>query len=333
MKALFIGGTGNISSSVSELAVKRGIDLYHLNRGNRAFIEGVKNICADITDEQAVKEVLKNHTWDVVVNWIAFTPADIERDIRLFEGKTSQYIFISSASAYQKPPRQPIITENTPLENPFWDYSRQKIACENRLLQIFNNQQFPITIIRPSHTYKTVIPLQFGAWNEYSVIDRMKKGQPVIIPGDGTAFWTITHADDFAKGFVGLMGNNAAIGEAFHITSDDAMTWNSIYETVCLAAKGKANFVHIASQTLIDFANKTSDLRLEGTLLGDKSNCAIFDNSKIKRLVPDFNCTTPFAEGIQQTLNWFEAKPERMVINQSVNQLMDELVKRYAALF
>ncbi|MDH7604937.1 MAG: NAD-dependent epimerase/dehydratase family protein, partial [Melioribacter sp.] len=222
MKVLFIGGTGNISTSVSKLCIEKGIDLYLLNRGLREnTIEKAKAINGDINNLSEIKEILKDHQWDVVVNWIAFNEKDIERDIELFKNKTKQYIFISSASAYQKPPLNPIITESTPLKNPFWDYSRNKIACEEILNKAYREEDFPITIVRPSLTYDTVIPVAIGGWNEYTIIDRMKKGKNIIVHGDGTSLWVVTHTEDFAKGFVGILGNQYAIGNAFHITTDE----------------------------------------------------------------------------------------------------------------
>jgi nucleoside-diphosphate-sugar epimerase len=220
MKVLFIGGSGNISSAVSKLAIEKGIDLYHLNRGNHTKMQDVKTLICDINQVNEVTELLKNHIWDVVVNWIAFTPNDIERDVQLFKGKTKQYIFISSASAYQKPPLNSPITESTPLKNPYWDYSGNKIACEELLLKLYQDIDFPVTIVRPSHTYNTVIPISLGGWAEYTTVDRMKRGLPILVHGDGTSLWTITHADDFAKGFVGLMNHPRAVGEAYHITSE-----------------------------------------------------------------------------------------------------------------
>ena len=222
---LFIGGTGNISTSVSKLCIERGSDLYLLNRGTRNVeLAGAKIITGDITSSE-IADALKSHTWDCVVNWIAFNENDVERDIKLFRNKIKQYIFISSASVYQKPPSYPVITESTPLYNPVWDYSQNKIACEERLNKAYREENFPITIVRPSHTFDTVIPLIMGAWTEYTIIDRMKKGEKVIVHGDGTSLWTITHAIDFAKGFVGLIGNKQAIGHPFHITSDEILTW------------------------------------------------------------------------------------------------------------
>ncbi len=325
MKVLFIGGTGNISSSVSRLCVENGIDLYLLNRGTRGVkIDGTKTLTADISKPDELAEALKGHKWDVVVNWIAFTTGDIERDIGLFRGKTGQYIFISSASAYQKPPAFPVITESTPLYNPYWEYSRNKIACEEKLNHAYRDEDFPITIIRPSFTYDTVIPLAIGGWNEYTAVDRMKKGKKVIVHGDGTSLWTITHAEDFAKGFVGLLGHQQAIGQPFTITSDEVLTWDQIYRTVAEAAGAEANIVHIATDFLVGF-----DESFKGSLLGDKSHCAIFDNSKIKAFVPEFKATIPLKEGVRKTLAWFDADPKRKVVLESTNKMMDSIIEAY----
>ncbi len=329
MKVLFIGGTGNISSSVSKLTVSKGIDLYHLNRGNRHTIEGVKCLIADINNREQAKKALSDHKWDAVVNWIAYTPEDILRDVDLFEGNTSQYIFISSASVYQKPPVNYIITESTPLKNPFWDYSRNKIASEDLLMALYRDRNFPSTIVRPSHTYNTVIPVTMGGWEEYTVVDRMKKGLPVVVQGDGTSLWTETHADDFAKGFIGLLGNQHAIGEAFHITSDEVLSWNQIYQTLAHAAGCEAKIVHIPSEYICDYAEKHNFPSERGNLLGDKAHSAVFDNSKIKRFVPDYVATIPFSEGIKQTLKWFESDPSRMIIKEETNRFLDELIENY----
>jgi len=326
MKVLFIGGTGNISTSVSELLIEKGVDLYHLNRGMRQPIQGVAHLKADITDMTGVKKVLDGHHWDVVVNWIAYEPADVQRDIALFEHTADQYIFISSASAYQKQHDHQLITESTPLENPWWDYSRKKIACEQLLMNAFRDQGFPVTIVRPSHTYCSVIPLALGGSKEYTGIDRMKKGLPMVVHGDGNTLWTLTHSADFAKGFVGLTGNSQAIGEAFHITSDEALTWNQIFTTVAHAAGCEPNIVHIASEYISAYADKTHYKSVQGTLLGDKAHNAVFDNTKLKSLVPDYQATIPFAAGIRKTLDWFEADPTRMIINEDTNRFLDGLV-------
>lgn len=325
MKVLFIGGTGNISTEASKLAVSQGIDLYLLNRGTSGTqIPGAKTIVGDIYNFDEVKKVLKDHTWDVVVNWIAFIPSHIRSDLELFKGKTKQYIFISSASVYQKPPTYPIITESTPLYNPFWAYSRDKIDCENELMKVYQEMDFPITIVRPSHTYDKTIPLTIGGWTEYTAIDRMKKGQKVIIQGDGTSLWTVTHSEDFAKGFNGLLGNQRAIGHPVHITSDEVLTWNQIYQAVADAMGVELNAVHITS----DFISSVIPGEKDG-LWGDKSHCAIFDNSKIKSLVPGFSATIPFSEGIKRTLSWFEAEPKRMIVSEKTNAMMDKIIDAY----
>jgi nucleoside-diphosphate-sugar epimerase len=306
MKVLFIGGTGNISSAVTELAVKKGIELWHLNRGQAASFPvpaGVKTIHADIRNKAEVAAALKGHDWDCVVNWITFTPDQVQQDIDLFRGRTKQYIFISSASAYQTPPASPFITEETPLDNPFWEYSRNKIACEKLLL---GTNGFPGVVVRPSHTYNTCIPTGPGSW-DYSVVRRLKAGGPAVIHGDGSSLWVVTHAQDFAKGFVGLLGRADTIGEAFHITTDEVLTWNQIYQTVADVFECAPNFVHIPS----DFIAKI-DPEINGpSLLGDKMHSVIFDNSKIKRFVPDFKATISFREGMQMTRKWFDADPKR----------------------
>ena len=324
MKVLFIGGTGNISTSVSRLCVKNGIDLYLLNRGtNGVEIPGTKTIRGDISDP-GIANTLKEHSWDCVVNWIAFNTNDIERDINLFRKKTKQYIFISSASAYQKPPSHPIITESTPLYNPVWDYSQNKIAGEEKLNKSYREEDFPITVVRPSLTFDTVIPLIMGGWTEYTIIDRMKKGKEVIVPGDGTSLWTITHAEDFAKGFIGLIGHQQAIGHPFHITSDEILTWDQIYEAVAEAAGVKANIIHIPSDFICKVENS-----LTGSLLGDKSYSVIFDNTKIKTFVPGYKAIIPFSEGIKKTIAWFEADPKRMIIKKESNEMIDRIINAF----
>jgi len=325
MKVLYIGGTGNISSASSRLAVRMGIDLYHLNRGKtNNTIKGVKSLVADHSDIESVKKAVEGHTWDVVVNWIAFTPEDVQRDFEVFQNKTSQYIFISSASAYQKPGGHPIITESTPLYNPYWDYSRDKIACEEYLNQKFREAGFPITIVRPSLTYETVIPVALGSWDDFTIIERIRKGKEVIIHGDGTSLWTITHSEDFAKGFNGLLGHQQAIGHSFHITSDEILNWNQIYEAVAYAAGAPLKAVHIPS----DFIGSFEPFHI-GNLLGDKAQSVIFDNSKIKRFVPGYQATISFKEGIQRTVKWFESKPGRARIDENNNVFLDKVIAAY----
>ena len=286
------------------------------------------NARADIANPGEIASALKGHTWDAVVNWIVFQEQDIERDIKLFRGKTKQYVFISSASIYQKPLAFPIVTESTPLANPFWQYSRNKIACEEALNSYYRQEQFPMTIVRPSLTYDTVIPVPIGGWTEYTAVDRIKKGKKIIVHGDGTSLFTVTHAEDFAKGFLGLLGHQQAIGESFHITSDEVLTWNQIHQAVANAVGCDAKIVHIPSDTLAAF-----DEELRGSLIGDKTSSVIFDNTKIKRFVPEFSAVIPFNRGIQKTIDWFESDPARQIIRQETNDWMDTVIHRYENLF
>ncbi len=331
MKVLFIGGTGNISGACSRHAIENGIELFHMNRGKaKADIPAaVKTITADIKDRKKVQAALGDMRFDVVVNFIAYTPDDIKRDISYFTGRTKQYIFISSASVYQKVGGHPVITESTPLYNPYWDYSRDKIACEDLLNDEFRKNGFPVTIVRPSLTYDTVIPVAIGSWRDYTIIDRMKKGREVIIHGDGTSLWTVTHADDFAKAFTGLLGHQQAIGHAFHITSDELLNWNQIYEAVAEAAGAELHAVHIASDFICDVADGIGWEWMRGNLLGDKAVSTIFNNSKIKRFVPGFEAKITFKEGIKKTVQWFEADPSRMVIDDANNNFIDTVLKAY----
>jgi len=329
MKVLFIGGTGNISTAVSKLAVERGIELYLLNRGKRASaLPGAKTLVGDITKPDEIRSVLKNHTWDSVVDWIAFTEGDIRRDFELFNGATKQFIFISSGSAYQRPASSPFVTESTPLANPFWEYSRNKIACEERLNLYYRNESFPITIVRPSLTYDTVIPIPVGGWMEYTTVDRIKRGKKIIVHGDGSSLWTITHADDFAKGFVGLLAHQQTIGHAFHITSDEILTWDQIHQALAEAVGSEAHIVHMASDFLGTF-----DEHLRGSLIGDKATSVIFDNTKIKRFVPEFTATIPFKQGIKRTIDWFEADPARKIIKQETNDMIEKMIAQYEKAF
>jgi nucleoside-diphosphate-sugar epimerase len=325
MKVLFIGGTGNISTDVSRLAVERGIDLYLLNRGKRdTQIAGATTIIGDITQVEAVKAALRGHYFDAVVNWIAFTEDQVERDIALFKDNCAQYIFISSASAYQKPITYHIITEATPLANPYWEYSRNKIKCEERLLRAYRETGFPMTIVRPSHTYGTIFPTSIGAGSSYVIPQRMLDGKPVVVHGDGTTLWTLTHSADFALAFVPLMGHPLSIGHAFHITSDFVITWNQIYEQLGYALGVEPNIVHIPSAFIAEFDFKTG----EG-FLGDKMWCVLFDNSKIKSFVPEFVAKIPFHIGIRRTLDWFQADAKRMVVPPEHDQFIDNLLAAY----
>jgi nucleoside-diphosphate-sugar epimerase len=328
MKILFIGGTGIISTACTALAAERGLDLTLLTRGKRAgsIPRGVRILTEDI-NSPSLPAKLANEHFDVVVDWIAFTPADIERDISLFRGRTRQFIFISSASAYQKPALDYLITESTPLANPHWDYSRNKIACEELLMKAYRDEGFPITIVRPSLTYgETLIPLVINSWAEmsYTAVDRMVRGEKVIVPGDGSSLWVITHNTDFAKGFVGVLGHQQAIGHAFHITSDEVLTWNQLYQIVAAAAGVEPKLVHIPSDFIVACLPDK-----EGSLLGDKSLSAVFDNTKIKRFVPSYCATTTFAEGIRRSLAWFDADPSRKVIDTEANSTWDKLITAY----
>jgi nucleoside-diphosphate-sugar epimerase len=327
MKVLFIGGTGLISSACTQLAVERGVDLFLLNRGShpdRTF--GATPIIADLRDEAAVERALAGNRFDAVVDWIAFTPADIERDLRLFRALADQFVFISSASAYRKPLVDWLVREDSPLANPFWDYARDKIACEERLMRAFRDDGFPVTIVRPSLTYgDTQVPLAVNSWaRPYTAIARMRRGRPLIVPGDGTSLWTITHNSDFAKAFVGLLGRPQAIGQAFNIMSDEVLTWDEIYRQVAAAAGAEARIVHIASDFIAECLPE-----MRGTLIGDKAVSAVFDTTKIKRFVPDFRATTPFAEGIRRTLAWFDADPARQQVDSEMDDRWERLLAAY----
>lgn len=333
MKALFIGGTGNISTACTRKALAEGWEIFHMNRGksNYSMLKGVQTLTCDINNHIEVESILKGKNFDVVVNFIAFDANDIERDYQVFRNITKQYIFISSASAYQKPPTHPVITESTPLYNPYWDYSRNKIDAENRLQQFYRDSGFPITIVRPSHTYEYVIPVAIGSWTDFTIIDRIRNGKPIIIHGDGTSLWTLTHSDDFAKGFVGLMGHQQAIGHAFHITSDEILTWNQIYEAVAEAAGAAPKIYHIASEFICDVAEAMSMNWMRGNLLGDKSVSVIFDNTKIKTFVPGYTATIPFRQGIKRTIDWFDQEKSRQIINFENNSLIDRIIAKYTS--
>ena len=326
MKILFIGGTGTISAACSRLALERGFDLTLLNRGRQPVWPGARQIIADISDPAATAATLGNEHWDVVVDYIAYTPAEIEQRLALFRGRTAQFIFISSASAYQKPPGHFPITESTPLVNPFWDYSRNKIAGEERLLRALREENFPVTIIRPSWTYdERRITVPVNSKKSFTLVDRLRRGLPVIVPGDGTSLWAMTHNTDFAKGLVGLLGHQGAIGQAFHITSDEVMTWNQHYEAVAAAAGvAKPKLVHIASDFITACLPEFS-----GGLHGDKAHSAVFDNTKIKRFVPDFVATTRFRDGMARCVEWFEADPARQEIDATANAAWDRLIAAY----
>lgn len=326
MKILFIGGTGTISTAISKALLERGDELYLLNRGhrNRDLPSGAKELTADINDEEKVAELTAALDFDVVADFIAFVPDQLERDYRLFNGKTKQFIFISSASAYQTPLSDYRITEGTPLSNPLWEYSRNKIACEDFLMKMYRENGFPVTIVRPSHTYDDrSIPLGVhGEKGSFQVIKRMLEGKKVIIHGDGTSLWTLTHNTDFARGFVGLLGNIHAIGEAVQITSDETLTWNQIYQTIADTLGVKLNAVHISSE----FLDAASRLDYNGSLSGDKANSVVFDNSKLKRLVPDFVAAKRFDQGVKETVQNVLAHPEYQTEDKEFDEWCDKVI-------
>jgi nucleoside-diphosphate-sugar epimerase len=322
MRILFIGGTGIISSACVKLAVEQNKDINLYVRGlseqKRPVPDGIKTFQGDINDEKQATRFFSENTFDIVVNWVVFTPEQVERDIRLLQGKVKQYIFISSASAYQKPIKQLPITEETPLENPYWAYSRNKKACEEILMKAHREKGFPVTIVRPSHTYdKTLLPFEGG----YTIVGRMSKGKPVIIHGDGTSLWVLTHHEDFARGFVPLLGNPAAIGEAFHITSDMLLSWNQIYEITAEAFGADLQGVHVPSEVIARY-----DSDWGASLLGDKTHSVIFDNSKIKTFVPDFQAIIPFSEGVKEIAKWYQ-QPEYQVVDERFSSLIDQIVQ------
>ncbi|NLO85030.1 MAG: SDR family oxidoreductase [Clostridiales bacterium] len=328
MKALFIGGTGTISIAITQLCAARGWDVTLLNRGNNMsdVPQGAKVIKADINDETAVKEAIEGQHYDVIADFIAFVPAQVERDIRLFAGKTEQYIFISSASAYQKPLSMPWITESTPLANPFWRYSRDKIACEEMLMKAYREQGFPVTIVRPSHTYgnKGVPVALHGDNGSYAVLERIRTGRKIIVPGDGLTLWTLTHNTDFAVAFCGLMGNVHAKGEVFQITGDESLTWNQIHEAIGAALGAKPKMVHIASETLA-LLNPS----YEGALIGDKSNNVLFDNTKIKRAVPEFSANKRFDQGVGESIDYIYTHPQCQTTDEKFDHWCDEVIEKY----
>lgn len=329
MKALFIGGTGTISMAISELLLEKGWELYLINRGNRnkdGRLYGANFITVDINDEAEVAKKLKGMHFDVACDFIGFVPSQLERDYRLLKDKVDQFMYISSASAYQKPVGNYIISEKTPLANPYWEYSRNKIACEEYLMKLYREENFPITIIRPSHTYdERSVPLGVhGDKGSYQVVKRIKEGKPVIIHGDGTSLWTLTHNSDFAKGFVGLMGNVHAIGEAVQIMSDESVTWNQIYQAIAKALGVELHPVYVSSTYLA--AHSKYDFT--GSLLGDKANSVVFDCSKLKSLVPDFVATKRMDQGIRETVEYVMAHPDCQIEDEEFDKWMDEIIRK-----
>ncbi len=327
MKILFIGGTGTISMAVSKLLLSQGHTLYLLNRGNRnlSLSGDLVELKADVNDESRVKELIKELHFDAVADFIAFEPPQLERDYRLFKGKTDQFIFISSASAYQKPLADYRINEGTPLANPYLEYSRNKIACEDYLMKLYREEGFPVTIIRPSHTYdERSVPMgAHGKNGSYAIVKRMLEGKPVLIHGDGTSLWTLTHNSDFAVAMAGLIGNIHAIGEAVQITSDESLTWNQIYQIVANALGVKLNAVHASTE----FLDACGEYDFRGSLLGDKSNTMVFDNSKLKRLVPGFTARVRADQGIRDTVSYVLSHPECQVEDSDFDAWCDRVVE------
>lgn len=329
MKALFIGGTGTISSSITALAAARGFEITLLNRGSQKDLpQGVKSLVCDIGDEEAVRGLIGDQVFDVVADFIAFTPEQALRGVRLFAGKCKQYFFISSASAYLKPPSDALIRESTPLHNPYWTYSQDKAACEDALMAAYRDTGFPVTIIRPSHTYceKSIPVALHGNNGSYAVFSRMLRGKPVIIPGDGSSLWTLTHSTDFAKAFVGLMGQRKAIGEAFTITSDEQLTWDQVHQVAAREIGVSPKLYHISTDFLC-----ACDPSLRGPLTGDKSNSVIFDNSKVKRLVPDFVCTTPFDQGVRIAWDYISKHEACMKEDPAFDAWCDKVIAAHEA--
>ncbi|MFT4136086.1 SDR family oxidoreductase [Microbacterium sp.] len=322
LRVLFVGGTGIISTACVAEALAQGHEVHLLNRGTtgiRPVPEGAIVHTGDIRDEDAARAALAGLDFDVVAEFLAFVPEHIETDLRLFCGRTRQYVFVSSASAYQTPPTHLPVTESTPLRNPYWEYSRNKIACEDALTVAYRETGFPMTIVRPSHTYDPTMPPFDGGW---TVVERMRAGKGVVVPGDGTSLWTITHHTDFARGFVGLFGRSEALGEAFHITGSESPTWNDIYTQVARAAGvAEPDLVHVPSDAVA-----AVDAEWGAALLGDKAHSMVFDNGKISRLVPQFRTTVPFARGAEEIVAWHDAHPEARVVDPHYDRLMDALV-------
>ena len=322
MKVIFIGGSGTISSASTNLAIEKGIELFHLNRGKTSSIRPVpaevKQLISDVRNVDQTSKVLENSTFDAVVDWISFIPEQLENNLKLFEGKAKQYVFISSASAYQTPPEKLPVTERTPLENPYWEYSRNKIACEDFLRKHAEKYGMKFTIVRPSHTYdKTLLPFDGG----YTVLKRMLDGKPVVVLGDGTSIWTLTHHKDFAVGLVGLLNNPKAMNNYFHITSDEWLTWDQIFNIVGNAFGVKPKLVHVPSEIIASYIPEIGD-----GLLGDKMHSMIFDNSKIKNAVPEFECKIPFEEGVKDIVAWYSGNQSDKTISHELNLKFDKMI-------
>jgi nucleoside-diphosphate-sugar epimerase len=324
LKVLFIGGSGIISSACSRHAVERGLDLYVLNRGvstDRPLPPEATMLRGDIRDAASVKQALGELEFDAVVDWVAFTPEHIRTDIELFTGRTGQFVFISSASAYQTPPARLPVLESTPLRNPHWQYSRDKIACEDLLVAAYREDGFPATIVRPSHTYdRTLVPFD-GGWTP---LGRMRAGREIVVHGDGTSLWTLTHHTDFARGFVPLLGHPRTIGEAFHITGDDVLTWDEIALELGAALGVAPRIVHVPSDAIA-----AEDPEWGAGMLGDKAHSLYFDNAKLRSVVPDFVATIPFHVGAREIVAWHDEDPARQVVDARLDAIMDRLVERF----
>ncbi|WP_412816931.1 SDR family oxidoreductase [Micromonospora sp. MS34] len=324
LKVLFIGGSGIISSACARLAVEQGIELTVLTRGGdtvRPVPPQATALRADIRDPGSVRAAIGGREFDAVVDWVAFTPEHVQTDLDLFRGRTGQYVFISSASAYQTPPARVPIVESMPLRNPFWQYSRDKIACEDVLTAAYRDEAFPATIVRPSHTYdRTSVPFD-GGW---TALGRMRQGREIVVHGDGTSLWTLTHHADFARGFVPLLGDPRTLGDVFHITSDEALTWNQIAETLAAAAGVEARIVHVPSDAIA-----AADPEWGAGLLGDKAHSMLFDNAKLRSVVPDYVPTIPFARGAREIVAWHDEDPARQRVDARLDAVMDQLIERY----
>jgi nucleoside-diphosphate-sugar epimerase len=326
LRVLFIGGSGVISSACSRVAVDSGMELFVLNRGRstvRPLPPGVTMLRADVREPETVRDEISGRDFDAVVDWVAFTPGQVRTDIDLFRGRTGQYVFISSASAYQTPPARMPVTESTPLRNPYWQYSRDKIACEDLLVAAYREEGFPATIVRPSHTYdETLVPFD-GGW---TVLGRMLAGKPVIVHGDGTSLWTLTHHDDFARAFVPLLGHPRTLGEAIHITSDDVLTWNQIAGSLAAVLGVTARLVHVPSDAIA-----VADPDWGSGLLGDKAHSMVFDNAKLRSIVPGWRAVIPFEQGARQIVEWYLADPARQVTDAALDAVMDKLAAAWTA--
>lgn len=324
LRVLFLGGPGIISSACARLAVERGLALTVVNRGRsdaRPLPDGAEVLHADVRDPAALHDVLGDREFDAVVDWVAYTPDQVAADVAFFAGRTGQYVFISSASAYQTPPERLPVTESTPLRNPYWEYSRNKIACEDLLVRAYREDAFPVTIVRPSHTYdRASVPLD-GGW---TAVERMRQGKEVVVHGDGTSLWTLTHHEDFARGFVPLLGDPRVLGEAFHITGDDVLTWDQVVRALGRAAGVEPRIVHVPSDAIA-----AADAGWGAGLLGDKAHSMVFDTTKLRRVVPDFTTTIRFEEGARQIVAWHDADPARRAVDARLDAVMDDLVARF----